>query len=538
MPVSGCEGAILAHAVRVGGERFRKGRLLGARDAEALRAAGIGEVVVARPGPDDVAEDEAAEALAARAGGPGARARRPFGGRANLVATGPGIARVDPAQVDRCNGVSEGITVATVAPGARVEEGSLLATVKIIPFAVPRADLEEAAARAGSPGPLLAVDPFRPLRVAHVLTRLPDTPDKLLALSEAGVRDRIEDLGGEVRETRTVAHRTGELAGALRSLAGEGLDLVLVSGASAIVDRRDVVPAAVGEAGGRVDHFGMPVDPGNLLLLGTLGEARVVGLPGCARSPKRNGLDLVLERLAAGGPLGPDEVMGMGAGGLFKEARPRGRRDGGTAPARAARVAAVVLAAGESRRMEGSNKLLEEVGGAPLVRAAAAAAAASEADPVIVVTGHDGAGVERALDGLGVRTVANPNYVEGLSSSLRAGLRAVPEGHDGAVVLLGDMPAVDAGLLDRMLAAFDPVEGRAIVAAAHGGRRGNPVLFARQFFADIDGISGDAGAKAVVEANEESVFEVESATDAPLVDLDTRGELEAWRRRAAGSGEE
>ncbi len=531
VPAGKCAGTILAHTMRVGDELFRKGRVLTARDASALQGAGIISIVTARPGPDDMAEDEAAALLAARTEGPGTRVRQPFGGRANVVAAQPGLAVVDPTQVDHCNSVSEGITVATASNGARVYEGSLLATIKIIPFAVPRVDLKEAARLAAEPAPMLSVAPFQPLRSALLLTRLPDTAEKLLRLSEQGVRDRIEDLGGNVTKTRTVPHETDALALALEEIAGANLDLILVSGASAIVDRRDVIPSAIEKAGGVVEHFGMPVDPGNLLLLGTLGKARILGLPGCARSPKRNGLDLVLERLATGSELGRDDIMGMGAGGLFKEIaakRPRARHQ---APGHVPRLAAVVLAAGASRRMPGANKLLETVGGMPLVRGVVEAALESEADPVIVVTGHESEKVETAVKDLPIVTVANPNHVEGLSSSLRAGIGAVPETRDGAIVLLGDMPATDSVLINRMLSAFDPVEGRAIVVAMHDGTRGNPVLFARQFFTDIDGVAGDSGAKAVVEVNEEAVFEIACETDAPLVDLDTWDALKAWRQR-------
>ena len=521
-PAAHCEGAILAHSLRVAGARFRKGRVLSAADIDALRQAGIKQVTVARPGPDDVDEDTAASALAKASAGTGTQTRKPFGGRVNVVATGDGLVQVDASAMERCNRVSEAITIATVADGARVRGGDLVATIKIIPFAVPRPDLTAASTAARN---LLSIAPFRPLRVGHVLTLLSDTTPKLLELSRAGVGNRITELGGTVVEERTVPHAEAQLAVALtESLRGEP-DLVLVSGASAIVDRRDVIPAAIELAGGQVDHFGMPVDPGNLLLLGTLQSTRVVGLPGCARAPARNGLDMVLERFAADLDVDTATVVAMGPGGLLKKSASRRRSS------RAPKIAAVVLAAGRSQRMRGGNKLLESLHGQPLVARAARAAIASEADPVIVVTGHQHEKVVAALEGLKVTLTHNRDFRDGLSASVHAGLAAVPSGHDGAVLMLADMPDVDADLVDRLMAAFDPVEGRAIVVATHNGTRGNPVLFARRYFPDILRVTGDTGARHVVDTNDEAVCEIECGTDAPLVDLDTPEALAERRRQ-------
>lgn len=477
---------------------------------------------MARPGPGDVGEDSAASFLAETVAGDGTQTRKPFGGRVNVVATRDGLVQVDTEKLQRCNGVSEAITVATIASDARVRSGDLIATIKIIPFAVPAEDLEICR---GSAHRLLAVAPFRRLTAGHVLTTLPDTTAKLLNLSRAGVESRITDLGGVVISERTAPHDPAQLAEALSAMSGYQPDLLLVSGASAIVDRRDVIPAAIELAGGTVDHFGMPVDPGNLLLLGTLGPTRVIGLPGCARAPARNGLDMVLERFAADLDVDSGAVVAMGPGGLLKKSPSRRRAS------RAPKIATVILAAGRSERMRGGNKLLENVGGMALVAKTAGAALASEADPVIIVTGHQPEKVRAALEGLELTVVHNAAFRDGLSSSVQTGLDAVPPEHDGAILMLADMPDVDAELVDRLMAAFDPIEGRAIVVAAHAGTRGNPVLFARRFFADIARLTGDTGARHIVDVNDEVVCEVECGSSAPLVDLDTPEALTEWRRR-------
>ena len=300
-----------------------------------------------------------------------------------------------------------------------------------------------------------------------------------------------------------------------------GAELVIVFGASAIADRRDVIPAAIEAVGGEIEHFGMPVDPGNLMLIGRLRGQAVIGAPGCARSPKENGFDWVLMRLLAGLPVSRADITGMGVGGLLMEivTRPQPRTE--PAPEKGRRIAAVVLAAGRSTRMGAINKLIAEIGGKPLVRIAAEQALASRASPVIVVTGHERERVEAALAGLPVRFVHNPDYAEGLGTSLKAGIAAVPAEADGAIVCLGDMPQVDAGLIDKLIAAFDPERGALVVVPTFDGRRGNPVVWSRRFFHDLMAIAGDFGARHLIGSYAEAVVEVPVAGEAALTDVDT-----------------
>ena len=190
----------------------------------------------------------------------------------------------------------------------------------------------------------------------------------------------------------------------------------------------------------------MPVDPGNLLLIGSAGGVPVLGAPGCARSPVENGFDWALMRLLAGLKVTRAELTGMGVGGLLMEivTRPQPRT---VADLEANRnVTAIVLAAGRSTRMGGPNKLLAEIDGKKLVRIVAEQALASKATGVIVVTGHQADLVEQALTGLNVKFVRNPDFAGGLASSVKAGIAAVPENADGAVVCLGDMPLISAKL--------------------------------------------------------------------------------------------
>jgi molybdenum cofactor cytidylyltransferase len=520
VPPAEAKGGIVVHSVRKAGLVLRKGAVVGDAEIAALNAAGVGAITVARLEPGDVAEDEAAAELAAAVAGAGVRVDRAFTGRANLFAESGGIVVVDTASVDRLNEADPDITLATLAAFAPVVAGTMIATVKIIPFAVARAGRDRALAVARDAAPLVRVAPYRIRKVGVISTVLPGLADKVIEKTLRITADRLARAGAAIVAERRVAHETAPLAHALDEILSAGAELVIVFGASAIADRRDVIPAAVEAVGGAIEHFGMPVDPGNLLLVASARGRPVIGAPGCARSPKENGFDWVLVRLLCGLPVRRGDLTAMGVGGLLMEivTRPQPRAVV-EKPGRS--LAALVLAAGRSTRMGGSNKLLAEIGSRPLVRIAAEQALASHARPVIVVTGHQRERVEAALAGLDVTFVHNPDYAEGMSTSVKAGIAAVPADADGAIVCLGDMPQVDATLIDRLLAAFDPERGALAVVPTMDGKRGNPVVWSRRFFPELAELGGDVGAKHLIASYPEAVAEVPVAGRGALVDVDT-----------------
>ncbi len=538
VPVGDAEGGIAVHSIRKPGLTLKKGTVIGADEIAALQTAGVDAIVVARLEPGDVSEDEAAAEIAAAVAGEGVKVDRAFTGRANLFAQAPGVLVVDKTAIDCLNLIDESVTLATLAAYKPVVAGEMIATVKIIPFAVAGGVRDAAVSVARTKAPLIGVAPYRLRKVGVVSTVLPGLAAKVIEKTLKVTAERLAPAGASIVAERRVPHDQAAIAKAIEEVLREGAELVIVFGASAIADRRDAIPAAVEAVGGRIEHFGMPVDPGNLLLLADVRGRPVLGAPGCARSPKENGFDWVLMRLLAGLDVPREAITGMGVGGLLMEivTRPQPRDEPLVADDH--RIAAVVLAAGRSTRMGGPNKLLAEIGGKPLVRMAVEQALASRARPVIVVTGHERERVEAALAGLPVKLVHNPDFAQGLGTSLRAGIAAVPaeaDGVDGVIVCLGDMPQVDAALIDRLIAAFDPERGALAVMPTIDGRRGNPVLWSRRFFPDLMAIEGDVGARHLIDRYGEAVVEVPVTGTAALTDVDTPEALRGVKAEIEGA---
>lgn len=518
IPIDEAEGTLLAHSRRVGGRMLKKGTRLDAQAIVDLREAGITDVIAARLDDGDLLENVSADGLAARLGSPGLRRNAATTGRVNLIAEIAGLLRVNAQAINRINLVHEALTVATLPDYAVVAPGDMVATIKVIPLAVSaeiQARVEEQA-EAGA----FSLHPFRPFRVGLVLSETATLKQSVIDGTIEVTRARVQALGGSLLPARRCAHAQSDIAEALRGLQAEGADILLVSGASAVVDRRDVGPGAIVEAGGEIIHFGMPVDPGNLICLGRIGSKPALVLPGCARSPKLNGIDWVLARLFAGIDVTAVDVMMLGVGGLLKdtEARPLPRARATVRP----HVAAIVLAAGASSRMAPRHKLLVEgPDGRTMVARVVDNILASKVRPILVVIGHRASEIRAALAGRDVRFVQAEHHAMGLAESLKAGLAALPEESVASLICLGDMPLVCGAAIDRIIAAYDPDEGRRIVVPTHDGVLGNPVLWDRAYIPDMMALTGDSGARSLLKRHMEAVAEVEMPDDAVLRDFDT-----------------
>ncbi len=502
-------GAVLAHTHRLNGEHIAKGTVLTDAHVALLQAGGVETVLVARLDPDDLDENESAAQVAAALSCDGIEARPATTGRANLHATRRGVLGVDRMRIDDVNLVHESITLATIEPWSIVDAGALVATVKVIPFASPKHVVGAATARAREALSLRAL----PRRTAGmIVTELPGSSATVARKGIDAMRTRLEQHGSRLGRVLHRPHQLPEITAALIELLDCGCEPILLLGASATVDRHDVLPTALQAVGGVIDHLGMPMDPGNQIFLGHRGEVSVIGVPGCARTTRPGGFDVVLRRVLAGARPDRHAIMRLGVGGLQKE---------GKARREPRRLGAMVLAAGQSRRMGADNKLLLDISGAPMVTHVVDALLASAVVDLVVVTGHDPDAVRAALSGRPLRFAHNADFTAGMSTSLHTGIRALAEDAriDGALVALGDMPYVRTRHIDALLAAFD--DGASIAVPVRAGRRGNPVLWAREHFDRLLAVTGDQGGREVIRAHAASVVEVDVDDDAVLVDLDT-----------------
>ncbi len=527
-PIQDCVGAIVAHTIRDGGVMLKKGHKLTGEDIRELALAGVEQIVAALPEPGDIGENEAADKIGAAIQQDNIRKSGAATGRVNLYAESDGLLTLNETGIHALNNLDERITFATLPHMAPVRAGQMMATIKIIPFALPENLVRTASDLALSQG-LMKIWPFRAKATGLIQTRHGRKSDKSQEKTADRLSRRLKQLGSRLKLRVSCAHEESAIAAAIKGLIKNDCELIVIFGASAISDRKDVVPAAIETSGGVIERLGMPVDPGNLLLLAAIDDVAVIGAPGCAKSPKLNGFDWVLERILAGIKPKSEDIALMGPGGLLKEIssrpQPRNVPEAMESEKTPPHITALILAAGESKRMGVENKLLKDFDGKPMLLHAVTSARASKADSVLMVTGCEAGKIRKAVPE--TETVQNANYADGLSSSLKTGISELADKTDAVIVMLGDMPRISEKILNALIAGFSPEKGRNICVPVYQGKRGNPVLFAREYFPALLSLDGDFGAKHLIEENEEAVFEVEIDSPAIFLDIDTENALKA-----------
>ncbi|MDA9190099.1 molybdopterin-binding/glycosyltransferase family 2 protein [Alphaproteobacteria bacterium] len=503
-PIADCLGDLLVHSAKTPDGKLPKGTKLTQNHIDILRLSGSENLLVASLQEDDMDENKAALAVSSAFVEAGFRLSSPATGRVNFIATQLSLVRLDIEKIKQLNEVDEAITFASIMPDQLVTSGQMIATLKIIPYAVSKTFVD-AAIKIISQSILVSCHTIIPRKFSLIQTCFADTKPSVLSATEDVTRTRLAQLDCPLIDSQVVPHTSAEVANALVKARSQGAEAFLLCGASAIADRQDVLPEALRKAGGQVDHLGLPVDPGNLSMIGKLDEMLVIGMPGCARSPKLNGLDWLLQKSLAGIKLDKAELSGMAVGGLLADiaSRPLPRKLIHKVNSHNHQVTGVLLAAGSSRRMGDENKLLLKLAdGTPMVAWIAKTYLKSDINKLVVVTGFQQKEVRQALLGLDVQFVDNNQYLTGQASSVSRGIESLSEQTDSVLIALADMPFITPELINRLIKSHQllPKPDIRITLPILNGRRANPVIWGRAFFDELQSISGDQGGRQILSA--------------------------------------
>jgi len=527
-PLDQCESSILAHSIYLPVGKVGKGTILTKSLLTQIAAAGVQNLTVAKLEVGDLDEDAAATRLALSLLPENVRLSLAATGRINVYAKERGILRIDRDMMRAINMVDEGITFASVQHNQLLEAGDMIATLKIIPYSV---TVDAVAAVEAIVGARTAFTfcALNSVPFGLIQTTVSGMKNSILSATEAVTKHRLNQLDCPLVNSQIVEHNSQAIQDAITKAKSQGAEVLLICGASAIADRRDVVPLGIEAAGGAIDHLGLPADPGNLLMVAQCDDMPIIGMPGCARSPKLNGFDWVLHLLLAKLPLSDAEIADMAVGGLLMEiaSRPLPRKMTERRPNAPVSIGGIVLAAGQSRRMEGQNKLVAEIDGVAMVRRCVMTLQDSGIKNVIVVTGYQQEKIEAALAGLDVQFVHNVDYVDGQGGSVSAGVAALTDDNGAALIALGDMPDISQALVKALIADHMalPNSHSRISFPVHDGKRGNPVIWGRAFFEDLKQLAGDRGGRQILGMNTAAINSLGWHEDSIHQDIDTPADL-------------
>lgn len=321
--LSKANGVILAHTIRLDGIKINKGTTLGIKELGLLQAVGIGSILGAQLDPDDIHENDAALDVAIALCGSHLTVGKAKRGRVNLIAKQQGVVVIDKSMVDAVNLSQTSVTIATLPEFSNTQENQIVATIKVIPFAVNNHIIDKCVAILThsitcSRNRAISIKAYQQHQIGLILTRNEETKATVLDATQKVTKQRLICLGNKLDYHIRCLHRPQRIRLAFQKMLTQQCDLIIVCGASVTVDVADIIPTTIVALGGRIEQFGMPVKPGNMLLLGYISTSTVIILPGCSRSPKLNGFDWVLQRYLSHTELNQNVIRQMGVGGLIK----------------------------------------------------------------------------------------------------------------------------------------------------------------------------------------------------------------------------
>ena len=521
--VNECVNSILAHTVTIDGKKFLKGRIISKEDQEYFVKNNLEYLICAKLAKKDIHEDNAANILAKMFNNNTLALEKAFTGRANILANESGLLVINEEKIRKFNKISNSITIATLQNNCIVHKGEMIATIKIIPFSIMEKSIKTI--EKINLKKSIQVQTYKAKKCALLLTHFNQENIKLNNISQKRIKERLDPLNCSINIIKTCEHNSNDITKNIKKFAEKDIDLILILGSSAIVDIRDKIPEAIVNSGGKIIRFGMPVDPGNLLLLGKIKNTPIIGLPGCARSPTLNGFDWVLERLLSGNAISNNDISDMGVGGLLKTIN---KRKTSLTKDIKYKITNIILAAGQSKRMLNDNKLLIKINKKTMLATMITKSLNSSADNTVLVLGYQSDVIQEIIQDKNITTIVNKDFTKGLSSSLQCGISALPDDCDAAVIILADMPGITSTIIDNMINSFNPKKNNSIIIPTFNKKRGNPILLDRKFFPDILRVTGDKGAKDIIKNNKNSILEVPQKNSSVLNDIDTKEDLSLY----------
>lgn len=534
-PVYDALGIELTHPVKCQEKTLKKGHILTSSDIGQLQYAGIKTVIGVQFSSDDIHPETAADILLKTMAGDYLRYTTPDeNGYSEIFADIDGVFISDRERLNRFNAHSENISLMTVQPYLPVYKGQFVANLRLFGPAVTAETLNEAVTKISGTGPLLKVAPYAFCKIGFIRT----IADKshIRPQDTAELEKRFGAYGFDVVYHDLCEHSSAQVEKSVRDAIDAQAEIVLVESPFPPLHRDDVVPKGFREAAGDIDRLGWPMDTGVSLVIGHKNDVKLLGY--CAADTDRPAFDMLMRFLATkslpDASVFPSLALGISLERMAKRITPQQTEKSINvgAVSDSEKIAVVILAAGSSRRMIGSNKLLEPLNGLPMIEHVVRSALSSQADYVAVVTGHDAKFIEKRLEKYDVKIARNPDYVSGVLGSIRLGLAVLPPDIAGAVVLPADMPAFTEEYIDKLIDAFDFKAKRPpVVLPSFNSVRHNPVLWPRDLFKVVKIVPEDSHWTPALIEHSDYIKEIVLKDDLPLTDINTHGDLEKYKAR-------
>ena len=522
-------GAVLAQTYNLPSKIISKGTFVTNEFVGYFKIGNVKTILCAVPEEGDIHEDEAAKAISSAIDKNHIYADKASTGRVNFKSQSLCLVRYDRDFIKEVNLVDESIAFSIVEHNQLLAEGDLIATLKIIPFFMQKKYVDRVIKMLAK-DELFKIHNLKKKEVTLIQTCFEWQKKSIFTATSNVTKARLEALGCSLKKEKLINHDYDTLCAIIRSSVKNDPEILLISGASAITDRSDYIPKAILSEGGELIQYGLAVDPGNLLLIGKVGKTTVIGMPGCARSPKLNGFDWVLQLLMADIPINREELADMGAGGLLMEiaSRPLPRALAKSVSKGEKKVMGVILAAGNSTRMGRENKLLRNIGNAPLIRNTAIEMLKSDLDSCSIVLGYQSDKVADVIKDLNVNLILNPLWKEGQASSLRAAINTLDSTYSDLLIMLGDLPGIKSSHINSIIEEHLITDNRKskITIPSFKGQKGNPVIWGRSFFHDLSNLEGDVGGRNLFSEHPAAINILEMDDPWVVKDADTPEDFE------------